>query len=114
MKDNMPTRLNVAKKKVKDIKGFYNHLLICLIINAVLFLFRDKITVVLLSKRVFGSPEFFENINWDVFGTPILWGIILLFHAANVFGKGFLFGRKWEERQIRKFMEKDHMEKVNK
>ena len=62
-------------------------------------------TFILLSKQVFGSPEILEKINWDVFGTPIIWGILLIFHAAKVFGNFSPFGKKWEEKKIQQFME---------
>lgn len=61
-------------------------------------------TFIPLSKRVFGSPEILESINWDVFGTPIIWGIVLIFHAAKVFGNFSLFGKQWEEKKIQQFM----------
>lgn len=107
MENQQLFRLDIAKKKVVQIKGFYNHLAVYIIVNIALFLLQDKMTFILLSKRVFGSPEFLETINWDVFGTPIVWGLILIIHAINVFGNGFFFGRKWEERQIQKYMERD-------
>lgn len=111
MKNQQSTRLNSAKKKVKQIKGFYNHLMVYLIVNIAVFLFQGKMTFILLSKRVFGSPEFLETINWDVFGTPVVWGIILIIHAKNVFGNGFFFGRKWEERQIKRYMKQNKQAK---
>ncbi len=101
------TKLLRAKKRVAEIRGFYNHLAVYLIVNIALFLLRDKMTFVLLGKRVFGNPEFLDNINWDTYGTPIVWGIALLLHAVSVFGKPYVLGRGWEERQIRKYLEKD-------
>lgn len=113
MKNQQLTRLDTAKKKVSQIKGFYNHLAVYIIVNIALFLLQGKMTFILLSKRVFGSPELLETINWDVFGTPVVWGIILIIHGTNVFGNGFFFGRKWEERQIQKYMEEEKKAKEN-
>lgn len=113
MKNQQLSRLDIAKKKVAKIKGFYNHLVIYIIVNIVLFLLQDKITIIFLSKRAFGNPEFLETINWDVFGMPIVWGLILIIHAVNVFGNGFFFGRKWEERQIQKYMEHNKQAEEN-
>ncbi|WP_273567328.1 2TM domain-containing protein [Maribacter halichondriae] len=101
------TKLRRAKKRVAEIRGFYNHLAVYLVVNVVLFLLRDQMTFILLSKRVFGNPGFLENINWDVYGTPIVWGLALLIHAISVFGKPYVLGRNWEERQIQKYLEKD-------
>ena len=113
MENQQLSRLDIAKKKVEKIKGFYNHLAIYIIVNIALFLLQGKMTFILLSKRVFGSPEFLELIDWDVFGTPIIWGVILLIQAVNVFGNEFFFGRKWEERQIKKYMEQDKQAEKN-
>lgn len=96
-----------AQKKVAEIRGFYNHLAVYLIVNTVLFLLRDKMTFILLSKRVFGRLEILESINWDVFGTPIIWGIALIFHAVKVFGNFSFFGKNWEEKKIKQFLEED-------
>jgi len=107
MKNNDFAKLERAKKRVADIRGFYNHVAIYLVVNLILFLLRDKMTFILLSKRVFGSPEFLDGIDWDVFGTPIIWGTALLFHAFCVFGEPFFFGKKWENRKIEQFLNED-------
>jgi len=107
MKNKKLTKYQRAKKRVAKIRGFYKHLAAYLIVNIVLFLVRDKMTVVLLNKRVFGSPEILESINWDVFGTPIIWGIFLVFHAIKVFGNFSLFGKNWEEKKIQQYIEEN-------
>ena len=88
-----------AKKKVKEIKGFYTHLTVYLIINTVLFLLRMDI----LQKG-------FVNIqapNWSHFITPFFWGIGLAFHGLYVFQHKFKFFKSWEERKIKEYMERD-------
>lgn len=101
------TKYQRAQKKVSEIRGFYNHLAVYLLVNVTLFLLRDKMTFILLSKRVFGSPEILDSINWDVFGTPIIWGIGLAFHAIMVFGNFSFFGKKWEEKKMQEFLNED-------
>jgi len=101
------TKYQRAKRRVAKIRGFYNHLAIYLIVNIVLFLMQDKMTFILLSKRAFGSPDILERINWDVWGTPIIWGVFLVFHAIKVFGGFSFFGRNWEEKKIKKIVEAD-------
>jgi len=107
METRIPTKFRRAKKRVAEIRGFYHHLTVYLIVNLVLFLLRDKMTFVLLSKRVFGSPEILDGINWDVFGTPLIWGMGLLFHGIAVFGRIPFLGRKWEEKKIQELLDKD-------
>jgi hypothetical protein len=40
---------------------------------------------------------------WAAFG----WGIGLVFHAIKVFGLSPFFGKNWEERKIKEYMEED-------
>ncbi|RTE53104.1 histidine kinase [Arenibacter aquaticus] len=42
---------------------------------------------------------------WAAFG----WGIGLVFHAVKVFGVNAFFGRNWEERKIKEFMQDDEI-----
>lgn len=107
MRTKRLTKYQRARKRVTKVRRFYNHLAAYLIVNIVLILMQDKMTFILLSKRVFGSPEILESINWDVFGTPIVWGIFLILHGIKVFGNFSLFGRNWEEKKIRQFLEED-------
>lgn len=85
------TRYIKAKRRVEAIKGFYLHLLIFIVVNAGL-----------IFLNLYTSPDnlwFF----WPLFG----WGIGLFFNAIGVFGSSLMFGKKWEEKKIRQFMEKD-------
>lgn len=85
-----------AKKRFKQIKGFYVHLSIYLIIN---------ILVVVLNTR---SHNFTAGKDlWVLFTTPFFWGIGLFFHWAKVFGPNIFLGREWEERKIKELMEKE-------
>ena len=111
METETMTKYQRAQKKVAEIKGFYNHLAVYIVVTVVLYFLRDKMTFILLSKRVFGSPELLERINWDVFGTPIVWGIALVFHALIVFGNNILFGKQWEAKKMRQFLDEAKNEK---
>ncbi len=63
-----------AQKRVDAIKGFYGHLVVYIVVCTVLLLARKKIHVVLLSSAVFGEADFLNYVDWNVYGTPILWG----------------------------------------
>ena len=88
-----------ARKRVKDIKGFYVHLLVYLVVNIFL---------------LFANSDFTRFGNWRLdfsnFYTPLFWGIGLAAHWASVFGPGFFLGKKWEEKKIRELMEKDRQQ----
>ena len=78
-----------AKKRVEDIRGFYTHLGVYVLINAMLLLI-----------NITTSPD----ILW--FYWPLLgWGIAVALHALRVFGTGRWFGAEWEEKKIEELME---------
>ena len=78
-----------AKKRVKEIRGFYTHLVTYVLINTLLFLI-----------NITTSPD----ILW--FYWPLLgWGIGIVMHAFYVFGFGRWFGPDWEEKKIKEIMD---------
>lgn len=83
-----------AAKRVKKLKGFYNHVFIYVLVN--LFL--------IISKILF-SDEMFVGI--ELLYTPIFWGFGLLAHGLSVFLPEAILGSDWEERKIRKIISKD-------
>jgi len=94
-----------AKKKVAEIKGFYTHLTIYILVNTFILLTASG----LLSGNVLSL----EMPEWPHFISPVIWGIGLLFHGLYVFQFKSGFIKKWEERKIREYMEKD-MEELRK
>jgi len=91
-----------AKKRVKDIKGFYVHLSVYIIINIF-------ISGVIIYGLMVSGDSFSEAFsNFGVYSTWLFWGIGMFFHWLGVFGfKSIGFGRDWEERKIKEMMEKD-------
>ncbi len=83
----------MAQKRVKEIKGFYIHALVYIVINAGLLLANNR------------SGADLSNIN--AYWTAILWGVGLAAHGASVFLPGLLFGADWEQRKIRELMDKN-------
>lgn len=84
-------RYERARKRVRDIRDFYQHLIIYIAINSFLFFL-----------NLFTSTEHW----WFIY--PLLgWGIGLAAHALSVFTGGF-FGEDWEQRKIKEYMEKDN------
>lgn len=95
-----------AVKRVEDIKGFYSHLSVYVVVNIILLLTRDDFSFYIIGNSAFGDSDFLNWINWESYGTPIIWGAFLIFHFLSVFFKNPLLGKAWEERQIQKFIEK--------
>ena len=85
-----------AKKRVDEIKGFYIHSTVYTVVN-----------IFILINIALRTDSFWF---WGHFVTPVFWGVGLLFHGLHTFKYNPFFGRGWEERQIRKFMEEDKKE----
>lgn len=80
-----------AKKRVKDIKGFYTHLVIyCIIIPTLIFF----------------NLNFDPNFHWFWFSL-IGWGFGLTMHWFSVFGFKFIgLGQDWEDKKVIEYMNK--------
>jgi len=90
-----------AQKKVKELKGFYIHLTVYILVN--LFIIALTVTARMGSGESLGEAL----LNFGTFSTPFFWGIGLAFHAAKVFSYNPFFSKEWEERQINKYVEQD-------
>ena len=98
--NNFEERYEDAQKRIKRLKGFYSHLFAYIMVNIL-------IIVLNISNLEPGESYFkFEN-----FFTAFFWGIGLVAHAVSVFGHHLIFGKKWEERKIKEFMEKETQDK---
>ena len=81
-----------AKERVKELKGFYSNLVTYIVIN-----------VMLIIINLITSP----GSIWFYWVT-IFWGIGVLLHATKIFIlKGKFLGDEWEEKKIKKIMEKE-------
>jgi len=97
---NIPDKRKRAKKRVDELKGFYIHLMVYLIVNIFI------IVVMLMSQA--DNDGF--RLRWYNFSTAIFWGVGLLIHAMITFRLNPFFGKAWENRMIQKYMEEDRKE----
>lgn len=102
--NNNRDKLDRAKKRVEELKGFYIHLAVYILVNT--FISTMKII------RNIGEGESFNEAFWDfgTFAVWFFWGIGLFFHGLKVFSYNPFFGKDWEKRQIQKYMDKDKNE----
>jgi len=82
------TAYKKASKRVEEIKNFYGNLISYCIFIPFMFLINWKT-----------SPGY-----WWAFWPMLGWGIGVISHAIHVFA----IGRSWEEKQIQKYMQKEH------
>lgn len=85
------SRYESAKKRVEEIKGFYVHFAIYILVNAGLFILNVM------------TDSYQYWFKWPLFG----WGIGVAAHAISVFGVGHLWGPDWEARKIKQIMDRD-------
>jgi sensor histidine kinase YesM len=79
-----------AKEHVEKLKGFYGNLLAyCIVIPCLAFLNYNT-----------------TSFPWIIFPT-LGWGFGVTMHGMEVFGYNPLWGKRWEERKLRKFMDDD-------
>lgn len=85
-------RYTRAKERVEEIRAFYNHLFIYIIVNIGL-----------------ASFNYYDNewrFPWFLF--PLGgWGIGLLGHALGTFSANPFTGKEWEKRKVQELMEKE-------
>ncbi len=87
-----------AKLRVEELKGYYTHLGIYFIVNIFLFLL-----------DVFNDPS-----QWWFYWTTLGWGIGIAAHTFAIFGIAGMFGEKWENEQIEKYIQKNNSDQSNK
>lgn len=89
-----------AKHKVEEIKKYYGHLSVYLIVN--LFISCRKVY-----RNIENGESLLEAIlAFDTFTIWFFWGIGLAFHTFKVFGFDFFLGKDWEQRKIQEYLEK--------
>ncbi len=85
-----------ARKRVKEIKGFYTHFVVYLVVNVMI--------VIVNIQNLERGETYFQFKN---FTTAFFWGLGLLAHALSVFMPSMIMGKNWEERKIKELMDKD-------
>ncbi|WP_289662328.1 2TM domain-containing protein [Flavobacterium panacagri] len=85
-----------AQKKVKEIREFYEHLTVYVLVNPIV-IFVNLMT----------SPGYLWFL-WCLMG----WGMAIILHGLKVFSLPPFFNKKWEERKIREIMEKEKNRKT--
>jgi len=104
-KNKIPTTAyERARKRVDDIKGFYVHLAVYCIVGFLVFFTNGRFIPFVGRNSSLQDIDFLNWIDWNTYGTPIIWGLFLVFHGLNVYGMNPFLGKAWERRQIEKFM----------
>lgn len=91
-----------AEEKVKEIKGFYIHLFVYLMINLVWF-----IILLALGELSSYTRYGFWGMGYGQASMALFWGIGLLIHWLFIFGKTISISKKWEDKKIKEILNKE-------
>jgi len=97
--DEDSIRYQQAKRKVERLSGFYRHLFFYIAVNAIIVLYNYK--------HLEAGESYFQFKN---FFTATFWGIGIMAHAGVVFLPNLGFMKDWEEKKIRRLMDKNKKE----
>ena len=89
----------IAATKVKKIVRFYRLLAIYCVVNLYIVYFNIQ--------NLNPGESYFQFKN---FGTAFFWGIGLTIYGARIFRPDLFFGAEWEERKIKKIMQKEQLQ----
>jgi hypothetical protein len=106
-----------AQKRVNDMKKFYRHLRVYIIINVLLIVVKLNLFNWFKDDYVWMQEKNFSDwASINLLGTPIIWGIGLAIHGLYVFKFKSQtwqelkpeFIKKWEKRQLEKFLREEN------
>ena len=80
-------RYKRAEARVKELKSFYSHLVIYVVVMVILFI-----------------VDLQDHGNWWFYWPLMGWGIAVVIHGFNTFTTG------WEKRKVKQLMEKEEEE----
>lgn len=112
---NDAVQLKKAEKRLERVKNFYRHLIVYIAINIILF----GAIITLYNQLGWQEIEDDNFRYWykiNLISTPLIWGLGVLIHGLVVFNsfkfrkKGLIlnFVKKWEERQIQKYLDNEN------
>ena len=84
-----------AQKRVKEIKGFYEHLAVFAVSNPII------IVVNLMT-----SPKYLFFL-WGL----LPWVLVIVIHGLKVFNYTPFFNKEWEKQKVKEFIEKEEQAK---
>lgn len=88
-----------AKKRVEELKGYYWHLTVYILVNT--FISVTKVVHDIDDGKTLEEAIF----RFDTFSLWFWWGIGIAFHTYKMFGARLLFlNRDWEDRKIEEYM----------
>ena len=92
----------LAKKRVDELKKYYMHLAIYIVVNVIIFSFK------VYDDLQDGSTLQEAFTNYLNYITLFFWGIGLLSHTFKTFGLHLFLGANWEQKKVDQYMKKNN------
>lgn len=105
MDNEYADKLERARQHVAKIKGFHRHLAIFVVVNAVMLLAKGKPSLFFFEEAL-SYPGAMDWVYWNL----LIWLLFIVIHAFLVFGKVPVMLRRWENRQMKKFIQEEEGE----
>jgi hypothetical protein len=100
-KNNKEAQYLRAKKRITELKEFYIHFGVYIVVN--IFLSVAQIVDGITEDKSF--TEIFSDMG--IYGVWLMWGIGVGIHALKVFGTNVFLGQNWEEKKMKELMEQN-------
>jgi hypothetical protein len=95
-----------ARKRIDRIKDYYAHLVLFVLGSAMILVLKGSMVRWVEAKGI-KDPEVLQWVEWNIIFIPVLWAMVLLVAGFFVFRGKRNFLKRWEDRQIRKFMKEE-------
>ncbi|MEZ4808925.1 MAG: 2TM domain-containing protein [Allomuricauda sp.] len=92
-----------ATDRVKQLKGFYRHIKVFIVVNALLYLIKSGVLRPILPDGFPSEHYYFDWIDLNL----VIWLFILAVHAVILFRNKLPFLKNWETRQIQKYLDEE-------
>lgn len=100
---NFENKYDRAKKRVDELKSFYRHLRVFILINGIFLIFRFGGFNSFIPDWLTSEPQFFNWVDVNL----LIWGGILFIHLLYIYRHKFPYLKNWEENKIQKLMEEE-------
>ncbi len=96
-----------AVKHVRELKEFYQHLVVYIGFVIALFVFKIRIIAFVLAKTEQTGSEFLEWIHINIVLIPFIWGVSVLIHGIYVYRLKFILFKDWENKKMKELMKEE-------
>ncbi|SHG22392.1 2TM domain-containing protein [Flagellimonas flava] len=96
-----------AKKRVKQISGFYTHLAVFLVVNIIMYAVKDSTMSLIIEKSGIHEIGFENYLHWQFWTITISWAVILIIQGLKLYGRPLI--AKWEQRKIQEYINGDDL-----